>query len=86
MAHRVHRSACDDGCLFGSHASEVMHFDDLSKRLILASQGVQRVVQLQHLQWLAPALVDGRDVLVPWDPVDFSDPSGRVRTQRSCRG
>jgi hypothetical protein len=40
MAYGVDRSPCDDGSLFRSHASEVVHFDDLSKRLILASQGV----------------------------------------------
>jgi hypothetical protein len=40
MAYDVDRSTCDYRGLFGGHASEVMHFDDLRQRLILASQGV----------------------------------------------
>ena len=48
MAYRVNGSTDHQRRLFGRHATEVVHFDDLRQWLIVARQRVERIVQIEH--------------------------------------
>src|SRR6266487_2228639 len=47
MAHGVDGSTNDHGCLLRRHASEIVHFDNVGERLILARESFQRTLHFQ---------------------------------------
>jgi hypothetical protein len=82
MAHDVDRSADDHRGLLGSHAAEVVHFHHVGKRLVLARERFQGVLQFQHVQLPTAAPGDHFDVHVPLNTT-FGSPALRG-ADRAC--
>ncbi len=82
MTHHVNAPARRHGGLLGSHAAEVVHFDNLSQPAILARKSLQRIVQFQHLQLPAAAVRLYLNVGVPWYPAPAAAALGSAQSTR----
>ena len=82
MPYDVDRSADHRGGLLGGHAAEVMHFEDLGKRLALTLESLERVLQFEDVQLPVTARGNDLDVRVPGNPALGSAPLGSAERAR----